>query len=394
MTCSGNDDLSKQPDGNNYDEDEIDLIDYFLVLGKYKLLIILGSMLPPLLVGFWLYLSPKDYTISYTYDVRMGEKEFKVIEDTFILEDTFFSQENLQKLTNKLRENAITFYADRIDEDLSNPISFEVFPSFSEAIDPSKTKNFQDFEKVLQLKGSLLIMHIRSKSKDNIHEIARICRDNFEHIVPLYSVRNDTRSTISRLKEEMAGIEEARFSLNQRLEREMATLEKLKSSTSETEFELPNDLVLQFNNVAQNSPYLPLAYQIQALKTQIIDIEDQIRAQKEKHSYDSMLLDLNLKVFDHLKKDSSMQQFYAFLKETLQNNQNDPQEVRDYLGAHIKRIENTIANRTPIVEKPMINSVAKGTVKKSALVFAVAFMTSIFVAFLREATAQHLKRAL
>ena len=54
------------------------------------------------------------------------------------------------------------------------------------------------------------------------------------------------------------------------------------------------------------------------------------------------------------------------------------------MKAYIKRIENKIANAIPLVEKPKVYPVAKGTVKKSAIVFAVALMMSVFVAFLLE----------
>ena len=54
------------------------------------------------------------------------------------------------------------------------------------------------------------------------------------------------------------------------------------------------------------------------------------------------------------------------------------------MDSYIKRIENKIANVVPLVEKPKIYSIAKGTVKKSAIVFVVAFMMSVFASFLLE----------
>ena len=62
----------------------------------------------------------------------------------------------------------------------------------------------------------------------------------------------------------------------------------------------------------------------------------------------------------------------------------DEINLLDYLKAYIKRIENKIANAIPLVEKPKVYPVAKGTVKKNAIVFAVALMMSVFVAFLLE----------
>lgn len=67
------------------------------------------------------------------------------------------------------------------------------------------------------------------------------------------------------------------------------------------------------------------------------------------------------------------------------------QELLDYLKAYIKRIENKIANVIPLVEKPKVYPVAKGTVKKSAIVFAGALILSVFTAFLLEGLKSQVK---
>jgi len=62
----------------------------------------------------------------------------------------------------------------------------------------------------------------------------------------------------------------------------------------------------------------------------------------------------------------------------------ETKELKDYLASYIKRIENRISISTPVSENPKMYSIAKGTVKKSGLVFVVALMISIFVSFLLE----------
>jgi hypothetical protein len=59
-------------------------------------------------------------------------------------------------------------------------------------------------------------------------------------------------------------------------------------------------------------------------------------------------------------------------------------ELIDYLSAYIKSIENKMANTVPLIEKPKIYPIAKGTAKKSGIVFVVSLMIAVFAAFLSE----------
>ena len=58
--------------------------------------------------------------------------------------------------------------------------------------------------------------------------------------------------------------------------------------------------------------------------------------------------------------------------------------MNDYLASYIKRIETRISVSAPVSENPKISPIAKGTVKKSAIVFAIALMISVFAVFLLE----------
>jgi len=368
-------------------EDEINLMDYFMVLWKRKWFVFIASVLPPLVVGLAIFIGPRDYKITFTYNMGLDEKAFKT------LEDKFYSTENLEKLVEKLQEDGFEKYAKKLAEtktaeDLKEFVSFEISPSYFEVIKPSEAKDFEELQKIQQVRGTLLVMRVGAKSEENIREIASVCRENFEQVIPLYSEREELNNKIISFKEKMAGIEETRYTLNLELERKKSTLEKLKNSGTEDLSRLPSDIVLQFDNVGDNSAYLPLPYQIQAAETQIINLEEQIRANKEKYDYSAGLLKLNEKLFSYVKKVmpsySTLEQFHSFLTNTLAEYNENEQQLLDYLKAYIKRIENKIANVIPLVEKPKVYPVAKGTVKKSAIVFAVALMMSVFVAFLLE----------
>ena len=51
-------------------EDEINLIDYFRVLWKRKWFIFVASLLPALVVELTIFLSLRNYEVTYVYDVR------------------------------------------------------------------------------------------------------------------------------------------------------------------------------------------------------------------------------------------------------------------------------------------------------------------------------------
>ncbi len=378
---TGND-VQKEP---NVYQDEINLIGYFRVLWKRKWFVFLGSVVPALVAGFTVFSTPRDYKISYTYNMGLDEKAFRV------LESEFYSAENLEKVVEKLQAAGFDRYAKKLAdtqaaENLKQFVSFEISPSYFEVIKPSKVRSLDELQEIQQARGTLLVMHVGAKSEENIRGIASVCRENFEQIIPVYSVREELNNKTINLKGKMAGIEEARYTLDLCLERKNSTLEKLKTSGSDGSERLPSDIVLQFNNVGGDSAYLPLPYQIQAAQTRIINLEEQIRANKEIYSYYAGLLKLNEKFFSHVKKvmasHYTLEQFHSFLTDVLADCKK--KELLDYLKAYVKQIENKMATLMPLVERPKVHPIAKGTVKTGAIVFGVALMLSVFAAFLLE----------
>jgi len=183
------DDVKKEA---NIYEDEINLIDYFLVLWKRKWLIFLASVLPPLVVGLAIFIGPRDYKIAYTYNMELDEKGFKV------LEDKFYSMENLEKLAEKLQASGFSEYAKRLagtgtEEGLRKFVTFEISPSYFEAIKPSKAKDLDELQKFQEARGSLLAMQVGAPSKEKIRQIASVGRENFEQVIPLYSAGGGTK---------------------------------------------------------------------------------------------------------------------------------------------------------------------------------------------------------
>jgi len=362
-------------------EDEIDLLDYFKVLWKRKYFIFLFTVLPALIVFSIFIFLPKDYRITYIYDTWLDKEPFKVLPREFesikdlyqlqaqsgnelfeknrrILLDKFYSKENLDKLAARLRENGFDEYAQGI----------------------SKTQI------QLEISDTLLTLTIIGSPEQDMQRISSIVRDDFEKAIPIYTLREELSSTIAGFKAKMANIKENSFSLELELERKRAILKKMKNLQPSDPNKIPGNIILQFKNISQNSEYLPLAYQIQAIDANIINIEETIKAIQGKYHYYNNLISLNEKLLDEVKNKISsyytVQEFHSFLANMMGDY--TEKELADYLNAYTKRIENIMLINTPVIEKPSAYPISKGAAKKSSVVFAVLLMITTLTAFLLE----------
>ena len=343
----------------------------------------LGTVLPSLLVYAVSYLPAREFKVTYTYDVGsdadidrglLGQSQDKngpdasadKVERTVpsesgrkVLLDRFYSVENLDKLAAKLKQNG--------------------FDEFARGISQAKIElDVSD--------GSLTVTIIESPAED-VQKIAAIVRDNLEKVIPMYSVKEDLSRAIIRLKAEMADIEENRFALELELEHKKAILAELKTLASSDPGMVSGGPVLHFENVGENSEYLPLPYQVQAAEANIINIEQTIRSRQRKYNYYETLLSLNERLLDEARNRMSsyytVDEFRSLLTRT--EDALESTELRDYLSAYAKRLENTVSANTPIVETPGICPVPKGGPRKAWIVFVALLMMTTVGAFLLDA---------
>ncbi|UCF15535.1 MAG: hypothetical protein JSW59_19225 [Phycisphaerales bacterium] len=374
-------------------EDEIDLIDYFRVLWKRKYFIVLGSALPALLVGLNLFLSPGKYKLTYLYNIGLTEKSYKT------LLDRFYSAENFAKLTAKLRENEIDGRSQRM---IPVDVQLEASPSNFRADaarttnTTNRTTNIANLQKIKEVESTSLAMTILGRSHKDVEKMSSIVRDNFEKILPIYDAKEELNIAIVDSKTKMADIEENKFSLELELQKKRAISAKLRNLEPADSNKIPSGIVLQFDNVGQNSEYLPLAYQIQATDANIVSIEETIRENEQKCDYYERLVSLNERLVGEIENRASsyytVQQFHSWLTDIVGDYED--KELADYLNAYIKKLENVISTNTPVVEKPSVNSIPKASVKKrSTMVFVLFLIMTTFAAFLLEAVQKRKKPA-
>ncbi|MGA2916365.1 MAG: hypothetical protein ABSE89_10100 [Sedimentisphaerales bacterium] len=84
MTNSDNDDLNKQATGSKVQkeadvyEDEINLIDYFLILWKRRFFILTEWALPALVIGL-VFSHPPTYYKTTCCSINLDEKNYKIL---------------------------------------------------------------------------------------------------------------------------------------------------------------------------------------------------------------------------------------------------------------------------------------------------------------------------
>jgi len=414
----------------NIYEDEINLIDYFLVLWKRKSLILLGSVLPALIVGLILFFSPRNYKVTYVYDVRgwsiydirdrsiydvrgrsiydVRDRSIYDVRDQSIYDvsnwslneknyrmflDKFFSKENIDKIVNRLRENGLHRYAEQMTkasttEGLKKFVDFEVSPPYMDLTSAKITDPVElvrSLEQIRQLSAQLLNMTVVGRPKNDIPKISLVIRDNLENVISVYTVEQQLTAAARRLRASVAENEENSFELQLALKTDKAVLAKLKNIKTPVSDGGASSIALQFD-ISGKTEYLPVEYQIQATESKITQVEGEIAANEERYGYYKNLLALNEKLLAELKNKTSsyytIQQFHSFL--TALVNSYESKELKSYLNSYIKRIENRISASAPVTGKPSVSAVARGTAKKSGIVLAISLMISIFAAFLLE----------
>ena len=414
MENTGNDGANKPLVGDDIGEksrgyeDEINLVDYLFILWKHKWLILVCSVLPALIVGVCIHLSPSSYVVTYTYDVR-GDVKGDVRDDVGgdvsnwnlnekyfnVLQSRFYSEDNLNRITGKLEQNKLDESAEHIKTFRSGTsswsVNFEVSPPFPDlsklnAIDPGQIEKFRD------MKASLLNMTITGRSKEYIGKIALAIRDNFEEVTPLYLILEQLSTDIRGYNSNLANIESSRFGLDLDLKNYIEMLAGLKKVEVAALGEKRGEIVLQFD-VGDQLQYLPLTYQVQAMESKVLELEGQITKNATNYKYyedlsglsAQMVAELNDKL--HSGENYTIELFNSFLADLI--GEIEQQELKDYLASYIKKLENRISVSAPVLQTPKITSVAKDASRKSALAFIVALACSVFLAFLIESVQKH-----
>jgi hypothetical protein len=358
------------------------LLRYVQLLWKHRLLILVGSVLPALLIALLLYLGPRKYTATLVYERALSEREYSV------LQRRFHSRENLDKIIGQLNAQGLGRYVRRLEQAQTEP-SFErlirfvaspMYPRRLQTTDPCTSEKISGFQ------ARLLFITVTGRSEEEVAGASGVVSANLENVLPLYDIRNALKESIQKLKSDTAEIEDQRFTLTLDLEKEKAKLEKFQALSSAPTQGVEGGVVLQFTDVEESQEFLPLSYQMHAVQSKIIDLQETLRSDAEKYNYYLQVLDLNnqllAKVESSLLMDFTVPQFLAFVTEQLPACKNEA--VADYLKSYLRKTENLVLVHTRAGERPVVYPAATHLVRSSVLTFVLGLMVAAFVAVLRE----------
>jgi hypothetical protein len=355
---------------------------YFRLLWKHRWLILGGSLLGALLTALVLYLWPGKYTATFSYERPLAESEYGV------LLRRFHSQENLDKIIGRLQEGGLSRYVRRLDrararQSFEKLIRFDVSPMYPKRL---QTTDPCTSERISGFRARLLSVKVSGGSEEEVAGVSAVVTGNIESVLPIYDIRNHLKETLAKLRDDAAKIESDRFKLSTDLQKEKAKLEKFKALESSPIEAAEGSVVLQFNNAEKSRDYLPMSYQVRAVQSKVVDLQETLTNNAEKYSFYLQMLELDnqllTKIEERLLTYYTAQEYLAFLREQLLACQ-DP-ALGDHLKSYIRKTENLVLVNTRAGERPVVYPVSKSIGARSALVFILFLMIATFVAVLWE----------
>jgi hypothetical protein len=355
---------------------------YLHLLWRHRILIAIVSIAPAAAVALLLSLWPPRYTATFVYERELSESQHSV------LVRRFYSQENLDKIIRGLQAQGLTEYAARLDkarvrQSFDKLIQFEVSPMYPKRLqttDPTTSAQISAFA------ARLLFVKVAGDSEPQVLKAGAIMTNNLENVLPLYDIRNELKESIQRYKTLAAEIEDNRFTLTVDLQTEQAKLEKFKSVGGAAAEAAQGNVVLQFTDVKNSSEFLPLSYQVLAIQSKIIDMQEKLASDTEKYGFYLKVLDLNGRLLNRVEgsllTDYTVQQFLDFLGEQLLTCKEEA--ISDYLKSYIRKTEGLVLVNTRAGEKPVVYPMSRGAARNGVLAFVVFLMIAMFAAVLSE----------
>jgi hypothetical protein len=250
-------------------------------------------------------------------------------------------------------------------------------------------RDASEMEELRKLTSLLEKMTVTARLQSDVAAIASIVRNNVENVPHLFGIERELLTEINEYRTKMAQIEENRFGLELSLKTKTNVLAQLKDIKVEAPDRNETNFALQFN-IGNRSEYLPLGYHIRASEIGIVELKEQVRQKEEEYAYHKELVALNEKLLAETRNSKSSEytvgHFHSFLGD-LAGSSEKP-EIKDYLAAYVKKLENRMLSRTPVTDTPKTSPLAKGTVRKVGVAFVVCLMVSVFAAFLIEGVRQ------
>lgn len=302
-----------------------------------------------------------------------------------MIEKFYLNYENSGRLLNEFETRGFTEYSNMFRQAIASNSVQKTLSFKAEESEFPPNMSYGDMVAYNRSVPNIVYLQIITTDAENRFDIARVCRENCELYLPMYLIRQELIDNIKSYHDQLAGIEDTIYMADLKLARTKAVLEKLELANSRQSGKLPSEVIIQFDNAQNSSGYLPLAYQIQAKLSQIIDIEDQIQKNNEHLNYYSQLLNKANTLLAYVEnpeiKDKTIEQYILYVSNMLEDTKDDESIafLTDYLGAYLKRIKKTQMSYLPVIDHPNSYATASGGSKKLAAVFGFFFVIALFL---------------
>jgi hypothetical protein len=370
--------------------DEIDLSAYLAILWKRRRFIIVCSVLPSLIFALFLVASPSDCRVSYTFDIGLDEEARRISDNQL------FGAGDMDILNRKSEE-------DHQSDDGSQKLLLQAFhePENLERLAARLKKNglheyAQDMSEIdinLQASGSSLTLNVVGRPVEEVRRVSSFLGKNFEKVVQMDLVKASLDNSISVVRAMMTDIERNTFAMEFELEKEKAILVRLRELGTVGPNDAPGGIVLHVDGVRESRELLPVAYQIQVVNTGIIEIEETINADRKIYTYCQSVLALNEKLLCEMMNDESSHYKHEQFRSLLNTIAGEYKDKKDYLASHVRRLNEAVSTKVPVIGGPKVEFIPKGTTKKTTIVFVLLLALTTFSAFLRESIGKHLAKA-
>ncbi|MBE0534386.1 MAG: hypothetical protein IH624_01865 [Phycisphaerae bacterium] len=358
--------------------DDADLLDYLAIVWRYRYMITAGSILLTLIVAAAVHFGSQQYSVTYVY------RDWDFLEEDYeVFLNRFYSSTNLGRIETAIAKGGssgsglLSGWSTR-KESAERIVRFSVWPEYSE----TRTTSMQDGSSPAV--GELLRMTITCDSEEDLRFAGVVLRENIENLVPLLIVEKQLAGLIKSHTAKRASIEANRFPLSVLLTRNKAILERLRRIEPAGAADWDDRISLQFN-IGSRSEYLPLAYHIRAVETQVLQAEEEMLSDEKTYRYYGDLTNVNEQLFNALKKPDSgltIAGFLSYVDEA--RRRSDEQEIKDFLSSYLKTLSNSLLTCAPVSELPGIECSGRGLVRKMAVAFFMGFAFTTAAAFLAE----------
>ena len=133
---------------------------------------------------------------------------------------------------------------------------------------------------------------------------------------------------------------------------------------------------------------MPLPYQVRAVASKIIDLQETIRGNEDKYAYCIGVLELTEKLLSRVEQSIltyyTTQEFLSFAGEQLPACTDKAQS--DYLKSYMRRTENLVFASARAGVSPVIYPVSKHLAGTGVVVFIASLMVAIFAAVVLESS--------